>query len=285
MTADSAGNDVLAVGIPVTGSIGFAPFGTVIPTPAEGGSDTLVLDPAFVKIGLLKEDGGPQFAWAADGDPITFWQDGYRIPSGLANVTLAITAAEVLAAQVRQIIAGIAPDANGYLEVDGGGHATQWVVFTEEIFKNGAIRRRVAPNVTLASSEEDQSTRGEINGNALTFNIDRSPAVNNKHFGEWVLPAEDPGVVKKTSWAVTVNGAPTGGTYTLRLNGVATAPIAFDAVAADVAAALNAISGVTGVSGITASGTSTITVTAPTAVALTGTSALTGGTTPGVTVA
>lgn len=192
MVADSSGNDILAVGIPVTGSIGFAPFGTTIPTPVEGASDSLTLDSAFVKIGLLKEDGGPQFAWAADGDPILFWQDGYSLPSGLANVTLSITAAEVLADQVREIIAGVTPDANGYLEVDGGGHATQWVVFTEEIFKNGAIRRRVAPNVTLASAEEDQSTRGEINGNALTFNINRSPETGNKHFGEWVLPAEAP---------------------------------------------------------------------------------------------
>lgn len=192
MVADAAGNDILAVGVPVTGSIGFAPFGTTIPTPVEGASDTLVLDPAFVKIGLLKEDGGPQFAWAADGDPILFWQDGYSLPSGLANVTLSITAAETLADQVRAIIAGVQPDGNGYLEIDGGGHATQWVVFTEEIFKNGAIRRRVAANVTLASSEEDQSTRGEVNGNALTFNINRSPVLNNKHFGEWVLPAEAP---------------------------------------------------------------------------------------------
>lgn len=192
MVADAAGNDILAVGVPVTGSIGFAPFGTVIPTPIEGATDTLVLDPAFVKIGLLKEDGGPQFAWAADGDPILFWQDGYSLPSGLANVTLAVTAAETLAPQVRKIVAGADPDANGYVEIDGGGHSMQWVVFTEEIFKNGAIRRRVAANVTLSSSEEDQSTRGEINGNALTFTINRSPATGNKHFGEWVLPAEVP---------------------------------------------------------------------------------------------
>lgn len=192
MAADENGNDIQAVGVPVTGSIGFAPFGTPIPSPAEGAADDLVLDPAFVKIGLLKDDGGPQFAWAADGDPIEFWQDGYKIPSGLADVTLTITAAEVLADQVREIIAGIAPDEHGYLELDGGGHATQWVVFTEEIFKNGAIRRRVAPNVTLQSSTEDQSTRGEVNGNQLVFDINRSPVVNNKHFGEWVLPAEEP---------------------------------------------------------------------------------------------
>lgn len=190
MTADAQGNDILAVGVPVSGSIGFAPFGTAIPTPTAGAAEDLVLDPSFVKIGLLKTDGGPQFAWASDGDPIEFWQDGYSIPSGLADVTLAITAAETLADQVREIIAGIAPDANGYLEVDGGGHATRWVVFSEEIFKNGAIRRRVAPNVSLRSSTEDRSERGAVNGNALVFEINRSPAVGNKHFGEWVLPAE-----------------------------------------------------------------------------------------------
>ena len=193
MSADESGNDVLAVGVPVTGSVGFAPYGTTIPTPSEGAVDSLVLDPAFVKVGLLKTDGGPQFAWAADGDPIEFWQDGYSIPSGLADVTLAITAAEILAAQVREIIAGIAPDANGYVEIDGGGHATRWVVFTEEIFKNGAIRRRVAPSITLQSSTEDRSERGAVNGNALVFKIDRHADVNNKHFGEWVLPAEGVG--------------------------------------------------------------------------------------------
>jgi hypothetical protein len=190
MAADEQGNDIGAVGVPVTGSIGFAPYGTAIPTPTTGAADDLVLDPAFVKIGLLKEDGGPQFAWAADGDPITFWQDGYSIPSGLANVTLTLTAAETLAAKVREIIAGIAPDANGYLELDGGGHATRWVVFSEEIFANGAIRRRAAPSLTLQSSTEDQSTRGDVMGNQLVFDIHRHASVGNKHFGEWVLAPE-----------------------------------------------------------------------------------------------
>lgn len=192
MVADAAGNDILAVGVPVTGSIGFAPFGTVIPTPVQGAADDLTLDPAFRKLGLVKEDGGPQFAWAADGDPITFWQDGYSIPSGLANVTLSVTAAEILSPFLQELIAGEAPDANGYTEIDGGGHAERYVVFTEEIFKNGAIRRRVAPLVTLSGTEEDQSTRGEVMGNALTFNIGRHASVGNKHFGQWILPAEAP---------------------------------------------------------------------------------------------
>lgn len=189
MTADSSGNNILAVGVPVTGFIGIAPYGTTIPTPAEGASESLVLDPAFKKLGLLKTDGGPQFAYAADGDPIEFWQQGYSIPTGLANVTLAVSIAEALNTNVRQLIAGTTVDPNGYLEYDGGGHATKYVVFTEEIFKNGAIRRRVCPDVQVGGVTEDQSNRGQVNGQQLVFDINNSDAVNGKHFGEWVLPA------------------------------------------------------------------------------------------------
>lgn len=189
MTADSSGNDILAVGVPVTGFIGIAPFGTTIPTPSGGAAESLVLDPAFKKLGLLKTDGGPQFAYAADGEPIEFFQDGYSLPTGLANVTLAVSIAEALNTNVRELIAGATVDSNGYLEYDGGGHATKYVVFTEEIFKNGAIRRRVCPNVQVQGVTEDQSTRGSINGQQLTFEILRSDEVGGKHFGEWVLPA------------------------------------------------------------------------------------------------
>lgn len=82
----------------------------------------------------------------------------------------------------------------------------------------------------------------------------------------------------KTSWAVTITGGPTGGTYTLLVNGFATAPIAYNASAAAIAAALNAISGVTGVSGVTVSGSGPFTVTFPQTVQLGSSSALTGGT-------
>lgn len=87
-------------------------------------------------------------------------------------------------------------------------------------------------------------------------------------------------------WNATINGTPTGGTYTLSVNGVATAPIAYNAAASAVAAAINALSGVTGISGVTASGTSPIAVTFPSPVALSANgSGLTGGSSPSVTVA
>ncbi|QJU52930.1 hypothetical protein SCB71_06305 [Herbiconiux sp. KACC 21604] len=284
MVADVKGNDIGAVGVPVDGNIGFAPYGTPLLTPQQGASRSLTLSPAFVKIGLIKDDGGPQFSWEADGDPIEFWQEGYSIPSGLANVGLSITAAQALSDHVRRIISGVTPDQYGYLEHDGGGHDLRWVVFTEEIFKNGAIRRRQAPSVSLASAAEDQSTRGEVMGNALSFTIARHPAVGNKHFGEWVIPALD-AADTKTTWNVTVSGTPTGGTFTLILNGFATAPLAYNANASAVTAALNALSGVTGITGITSTGTGPIVVTLPSAETLTAANSLTGGTNPDVVVA
>ena len=86
-----------------------------------------------------------------------------------------------------------------------------------------------------------------------------------------------------TVWDVTINGSPTGGSFTLRVNGAQTAPIAYNANAAAVAAAINALSGVTGLAGVTATGTYEITFPSP--VTLSATSNLTGGSTPSVTVA
>lgn len=85
-------------------------------------------------------------------------------------------------------------------------------------------------------------------------------------------------------WDVTISGTPTGGTYTLSVNGYTTAGIAYNANAAAVAAAVNALSGVTGVSGVTASGT--VKLVFPVAVVLSADgSNLSGGTDPDVTVA
>lgn len=190
MAADAQGNDITTVGVPVTGNIGLAPFGTAFPSPSEGAAYDLQLEAAFRKIGLLKTDGGPQWAWAPSGDAIEFWQDGYSIPSGLADVTVTISAAQTDDI-VRSIVYGKEPDPNHFVTVDGGGHADQYVLFTEEIFKNGQIRRRVAPNAQVQSVAEDKSERGTPMGYQIVFKINRSVLVANEHFGEWLLPAEE----------------------------------------------------------------------------------------------
>jgi hypothetical protein len=91
---------------------------------------------------------------------------------------------------------------------------------------------------------------------------------------------------------VTVTGAPTGGTFTLTYSGQTTGPIAYNATAAAVQTALTGLSNVgTGNVAVTGASGGPYTVTfqgtlADTDVAqMTATASLTGGTTPGVTVA
>ncbi|MEO5919934.1 MAG: FtsX-like permease family protein, partial [Pseudolysinimonas sp.] len=108
MAADADGNDITLVGVPVTGFIGIGPDGTTLPTDAAGGVEVLspVLNVAIKKMGLLKTDGGPAMTWGSTGDPLTFWQDGYEIPSGQAEVLLTVTFAETLGDNVRKVISG-----------------------------------------------------------------------------------------------------------------------------------------------------------------------------------
>jgi len=187
MAADEKGMDVEAVGLPITGHLGVAPYGTEIPTPAEGAAADFTLGTEFKNPGLLTQDGGPEWTEEADGDPIEFWQEGYSIPSGLANVTLVAKLAQT-DETVRSIVRGKTADANGYITVDGGGTQTKYVLFTEEIFKNGVIRRRVAPNAGIESVKEDKSERGNVLGYEVTFKVNRHSSVENNHFGEWLIP-------------------------------------------------------------------------------------------------
>jgi hypothetical protein len=182
---DTFGNDIAAVGIPVTGFLGFAPAATLKPAPAAGGAFDFVLPAAYKKAGLLTEDGGFEWTLEADGDPITFWQEGYSIPSGLANATLVAKLAQYDDI-VRQLAYGKEPDENGYITIDAGGHALEFVAFTEEIFKNGVIRRRVA-EVSVKGAKVDKSERGNVNGTEITFSAKRSADLNNEHIGEWLV--------------------------------------------------------------------------------------------------
>lgn len=189
MAADSFGNDVSAVGVPVTGHIGVAPFGTAVPTPIEGKDPEFLLPVAYKLPGLIAEDGGPEWSMEADGDPIEFWQEGFSLPSGLAKVELKNKFAQTDEI-VRSIIRGKTADANGYMTIDGGGTSTKYVIFTEEIFKNGLIRRRVAANASVSAVKEDKSERGKVLSYEVTFKIDRSPDLENNHIGEWHIPPE-----------------------------------------------------------------------------------------------
>ena len=87
-------------------------------------------------------------------------------------------------------------------------------------------------------------------------------------------------------WEAEVTGTPTGGTFTLSVDGFETPGIAYNAATAAVQSAINGLSGVTGVTA-TVSGSAgdyAITFSVPAVLAADG-SGLTGGTTPTVVVA
>lgn len=100
------------------------------------------------------------------------------------------------------------------------------------------------------------------------------------------------GVPANEIQTATITGTPTGGTFTLTFNGRTTSAIAFNAAASAVQTALEALSSIgTGNVTVTGSPGGPYTVTfigglaATNVPAMTATSALTGGTSPGVTIA
>ncbi len=185
MASDAFGNDVTLVGIPVTGAISVAPEGTALLTPEAGSEPDLALPAAFRKLGLISEDGGP--SWESESeDAIKFWQSGYSTPSGEGTYTLTVKAAEYNAL-VRELMSGSTPDSDGYVILSAGGSGKGYVVFTEEVFKNGNVRRRQAV-ATVESVQLDQSTRGEVNGVEIVFSVQANPALGYGHLGEWIVP-------------------------------------------------------------------------------------------------
>ena len=184
--ADELGNDVELVAIPVSGAIALAPYGTEGPTREEGADPEYTLPAAFKRVGLVTQDGGPEFTEERDGDPIQFWQDGYSIPTGLANCTITFTAAETNPF-VQELHAGVAPDEFGYVEVNAGGHSNRYVLWLEEIFRNGMIRRRIAYLATVDSFTAVKSERGTVMGYTIVLRIGVHSKLNNNHYGQWVL--------------------------------------------------------------------------------------------------
>lgn len=88
------------------------------------------------------------------------------------------------------------------------------------------------------------------------------------------------------TYTVTVTGSPTGGDFTLKVNGVSTAAIAYNATAAAVKSALVAVDDGLAAADFTVSGSSggPYTVVVPASISLGSAAGLTGGTSPAVTV-
>jgi len=280
MTADADGDDLGAVGVPITG---FAAVqltgGPTYLTSVQGATLPITVPAGYEKVGLFKVDGGPQEGGDA-GDPIEFFQQGKKL-AGDDQPTIQINLAQ-FDQRVRRLTTGKTPDANGMIVITGLTPDTTFPLLVVTKYKNGATRVRNGL-ARISAVETDQETRGEVNGRAVTFEWIWDETVGGFYRDWLIMPS---GATAKTGWTVTLSGSPTGGTFTLSLNGVNTSPIAFDAAASALTSALNGISGVTGISGITTTGSGPYTVTLPTAAILAlASKSLTGGTNPGVAVA
>ena len=165
MTADVEGNDLTKVFVPITGFLAVHLTGeTKWVEPTEGAATPLVLPEGYVKVGLFKQDGGPQDGGDKEDD-IEFFQEGYKL-GGSKSRTLQVTLAEFNDI-VRQLTTGKKPDAHGMIVVDGDNDAT-FPMFEVLKGKNGMSLRRNGLG-RIQTVEPVQSTRGEAGGNAVTF--------------------------------------------------------------------------------------------------------------------
>lgn len=171
MAADTQGNDINAVNIPITGRMCFVPYDVENVIEPEMISEKVAvptLPDAYKSgaVGLVESDGAPQDASEA-GDPIEFWQQGYQA-GGSSSITTAATLAEDNAVTRKLVRGGEEPDEHGVFGVDTLVPDTKWMAYYEEAYKNGRVYRR-AGVVQMTGNEPGQSERGSVKGRACTF--------------------------------------------------------------------------------------------------------------------
>lgn len=182
----TGGANVANVAVPVTGRLLVAPAGTALPSPVEGAKKQLVITGAQ-ELGLLTDDGGMEWALTGEGDAIEFFQSGYSLPSGLSKAELSVTLAQTDKV-TQELLRGVKYDKDGFALIDAAGNQSPFMIIAEEIFANGTVRRRIAPNVSIGEVKETRAKRGEVTAYEVTLKISKSPGLENKHFGEWLLP-------------------------------------------------------------------------------------------------
>lgn len=185
MAADAQGNDISAVQVPITGQVYIADEGTTAP---DISTSVVTLDAAFAPVGLLKQDGGPEWARTQDGDNTEFWQDGYTLPGVNVYYTLKVNAVEDNPV-VNKLVLGVEPDVDGVYHVDGAINPANYIVYVAEVYKSGRTRRRLCRNALVTEVAEDRSTRGEVKGYEITLRINRD-ATTAAHFDQYTkVPA------------------------------------------------------------------------------------------------
>ncbi len=182
MAADSQGNDLSAVGVPIGGLIAVAEYGAAnVVADADMGKMPLALPKAYTLLGLVKQDGAPQHA-RESGDATEFWQKGYLLP-GEGTRTLQVNLAENTPA-VLNLIEGKEPSANGVIYVDSNLPDARVMIFQATKFKNGT-EDRYNGVAQVTSVEVDQDERGSVRGRSVTLTWQEDPLFNGSPFKMW----------------------------------------------------------------------------------------------------
>lgn len=182
MAADTQGNDLSAVGVPIGGLVAFAPYATEgVVADAEMGATPLTLPTGYLKLGLVKQDGAPQHAREA-GDAIEFWQKGY-IMAGEGTRTLQVNLAESNSA-VLKLVEGKEPNTDGVVYVDSNLPDARVLLFLATKFKSGA-EERYNGVAQVTAVEVDQDERGSVRGRSVTLTWQEDPLFNGAPFKMW----------------------------------------------------------------------------------------------------
>ena len=191
MAADANGNDLGKVNVVITAAAAIAPYEAAnVLTSEQGGDASADLPEAYVPLGLIKSDGGATEEMDQD-DPIEFLQQGYSLAAD-PTMTIQIGLAEFNAA-VRRLITGKTPDEHGMISVETYTPDTKWLLFYEEVYKNGRVVRKNGV-VQVTATEVDQSERGAVKGRNVTMTWQPDPLIGNgttTKFNEWHYPSDD----------------------------------------------------------------------------------------------
>lgn len=254
-------------------SVWLAPYGTVLPTTLTG-----ALDGAFEDVGWLHSDGIVETLSGSKSKIRGHQGQGVvrtRMTEPGTEYSFHALESKAQTKSLRYDEKAVTTAGGVRKATRGPGQTVKVRTAVIEMFDadNGAIKDRlciprfeITPNGDRTFAGSDIAGfpfLGEIIGNYDEYSSNPQP---------------------KTGWSLAIAGGPTGGTFTLQLNGYATAPIAYNAANSAIQSALNAISGVTGMSGIVVTGTGPFPITLPVAGSLAVTTAFTGGTSPSATV-
>lgn len=202
MTADEQGNDLGAVGVPITGLAAFAPLDAANVIPKSGlGASPLALPAGAKRLGLFKQDGGPT-PGRETGDAIEFFQVGYKL-AGEGTRSVQIGLAEQNPT-VQALIEGAEPDEHGVIEVSSSLPDNRFILYEVTRYRNGLEKRKEGV-AFISAVEPDQQERGSVEGAAVTFTWLEHDMFNGAPFWQWG-PAK-PGTIPATGATAGTPGA------------------------------------------------------------------------------